>query len=723
MATVTALLDQLINGLTVGVVFVLLAAGLSIVFGVMDVINFAHGELYALGAYFAFSLLTAAGDPSAFWVALVAAPLVVAVVGAGIERLTLRPLYGRNPLYHILLTFGLVLVFKDVIEIVWGPGNKSYPTLPAVLDGPVTVAGYSVPRYNLFVIAVGGLVAGGAWYLLRNTRIGLVVRAGAQDREMVRHLGIEIDRYYTLVFAFGAALAGLAGVVLAGRNGLQLAMGDSVIIPAFVVVVLGGLGSFRGAVVGGLFVGVVQTLTRSPVLGDLLEPVPVLGTLADWLTALEGLAVFLLMIAVLLFRPQGLFGNPEWQHSEEEGELLTGGGGAVGPVWRRRLGVAAVAALVVAPFSVGLVLDGFLVYSLLLNVLVWALFAVSLDLVMGYAGLVSLGHVLFYGIGAYGTVLVANGRVADAVAAAPAVGPALSEALATVGYSESVVFALGTGVVVAAVAAWVVGYLSIRVAGVYFAMITLGFAELFRQLVVKLPTDYAGSSDGLYGADLSYSLAGVSLGEVGDVVLVDGVAVGPFVLAQEVRLVYFVVLVATVGGFLIARRTIDAPFGSVLTAIRESETRARFLGYDVVAHKRRAFVMSGALAALAGGLQAITGLVIGAGPSLLHWINSGEVIVMAVLGGMGTLYGPMLGAALFVGGEELLSTYTEFWRAVLGTVFVLFVVFVPRGLVSLPGQIQRRLRERGGGPGPLDAGGDDSDAGAGPDPTPTEGDD
>jgi len=209
------------------------------------------------------------------------------------------------------------------------------------------------------------------------------------------------------------------------------------------------------------------------------------------------------------------------------------------------------------------------------------------------------------------------------------------------------------------------------------------------------------------------------------VVLIEGIALGSVVVAEEVRLVYFVVLASTVGGFLLARRVIDAPFGSVLTAIRESETRARFLGYDVVAHKRRAFVLSGALAALAGGLQAITGLVIGAGPSLLHWINSGEVIVMAVLGGMGTLYGPMLGAALFVGGEELLSTYTEFWRAVLGTVFVLFVVFVPRGLVSLPGRLQRRLRERGGGPGPLDAGdaADDADTNTAPDPTPTEGDD
>jgi len=695
---VEALVDQLLNGLTIGVVYVLLAAGLSIVFGVMDVINFAHGELYALGAYFAFSVITAAGDPNAFWVALLVAPVSVGVVGAGIERLTIRPLYGRNPLYHILLTFGLVLILKDVVEFVWGSGNKSYPATPGVLRGQVALAGFDFPRYSLFVVAVGGLMAGGTWYALNNTRIGLVVRAGAQDREMVRHLGIEVDRYYTLVFAFGAALAGLAGVVLAGRNGLEVAMGDSVIIPAFVIVVLGGLGSFRGAVVGGLAVGVIQTLTRSGVVAEVFAPVPVLGELAALLPALEGLVVFGLMIAVLLFRPRGLFGTPEWQSSEGAGELLTGGGGTLGPVWRRRLAYGAVGLLALAPLGVGVAYGGFVVYSLLVSILVWALFAVSLDLVMGYAGLVSLGHVLFYGIGAYGTVLVADGRVTDLVAAVPAVGSPLAGVLGALGYADSLPLALLTGIVAAAAVAWVVGYLSIRVAGVYFAMITLGFAELFRQLVVKLPASWAGSTDGLYGAELSYSIAGLSLGEVGDVVLFEGLAVGPFLFAREVELLYFVVLACVLGGYLVTRRVIEAPFGGVLTAIRESEARAQFLGYDVVAHKRRAVVLSGALAALAGGLQAVTGLVVGVGPSLLHWITSGEVIVMTVLGGMGTLYGPMLGAAVFQGGQELLSTYTEQWRALLGLVFVLFVVFVPRGIVSLPGEVQRRLRERGGDP-------------------------
>jgi len=234
-----ALAQQVVNGLVVGMVFVLLAAGLSIIFGVMDVINFTHGELFALGAYFAFAV--ASTSWGGFWVALVLAPLGVALVGGAIERFTIRPLYGRNPLYHILLTFGLVLIFKDVIDFVWGTSRKFYQT-PELLSGqPFQVAGLFVGKYDAFVIVGGALVAGVSYLLLERTRFGLIVRAGSMDREMVRHLGIDIDRYYTLVFAFGAALAGLAGVVLAGRNGLQLAMGDSVIVPAFVVDGVDGL--------------------------------------------------------------------------------------------------------------------------------------------------------------------------------------------------------------------------------------------------------------------------------------------------------------------------------------------------------------------------------------------------------------------------------------------------------------------------------------------------
>ncbi|PSQ64968.1 MAG: branched-chain amino acid ABC transporter permease, partial [Halobacteriales archaeon SW_9_67_24] len=367
MVAVSAFVEQLANGVTLGMVYVLLAAGLSIIFGVMDVINFSHGELFALGAYFALSIVAPLGA-TGFWVALVVAPLLVGIVGALIERFTVRPLYGRDPLYHILLTFGLVLIISDLIQLVWGTSQQQL-AVPDVLNQSVAVFGIRLSLYNYFMILVGAVLAIGTWLALNRTTYGTIVRAGSQDREMVRNLGIDIDRYYTLVFGFGAALAAVGGIVLGGYQNVNPGMGNGVIIPAFIIVVLGGLGSFRGAVFGGLLVGVIQTLTRT------------------YVPVLEGLTIFLLMIGVLLAKPQGLFGNPEWQTNEsDEGDLLVGAhGGVFARETRERLGAVVVAVLAVVPIV--LLATGNDYYVTLLNeIFIWAIFALSLDFVMGYAG-------------------------------------------------------------------------------------------------------------------------------------------------------------------------------------------------------------------------------------------------------------------------------------------------------------------------------------------------
>jgi len=648
-----ALLTQVLNGLSVGMVYVLLAAGLSIIFGVMDVINFAHGEFYALGAYLAVGVAAAfAGVGGAFWIALVAAPLVVGVVGGFVERITIRPLYGRNPLYHILLTFGLVLVIADGIELIWGTQPKSLAK-PELLAGPITVAGFQYSLYNYFVILAGGVVALATWLALTETRVGIIIRGGAQDRGMVRNLGIDIDRYYTLVFAFGCMLAAFAGIVLGAKQEVALTMGNQIIIPAFVVVVLGGLGSLRGAVVGGLGIGIVQTFTQT------------------YVPTLSGVIVYLLMVGILLLKPQGLFGNPEWQnHGGEEGDLLTGGGeGLMDTKTRKYLAAGVVVVLALVPLGTGVLYSSYMANSLVLNILVWALFALSLDFVMGYAGLVSLGHVLFYGVGAYATVMV------------------------TLYLSPIFWVGLAVGILLSLAIAWFVGYLSIRVSGVYFAMITLGFAQLAYNAVTKF--DSTGGSDGLYtGYDPMY---GLGIGEVGQVNLLG-----------DIELFYYVVLALVVVSYLVARQMMRAPFGSVLQAIRESEDRAEFLGYDTVAYKRRAFMVSGGLAGLAGGLATINSF--GVGPSFLFWLKSGEVIVMTLLGGMGTLYGPMFGAGAFLGLKEILLTLGEGtpgllgevltqWQGILGVIFVVFVIYVPEGLVSLPATLRARFGAGGGGGG------------------------
>ena len=647
MVSGTQLLDVLLNGLTIGMVYVLVAAGLSVVFGVMGVLNLAHGELLALGAYFAFSLVTGF-DAGGFWVALIAVPLLVGVVGAVTERGLINRVYGRGQLAQILLTFGLLLIIYDLKRFVWGKDPKFYSP-PAVVDQTITLFGFSYSGYSYFIIAVGGLLALAVWAALTRTRVGVVIRAGSEDREMVRNLGVDIDRYYTLVFGAGAALAAFGGVVLGGYQNVSLEMGNAVIIPAFVIVVLGGLGSFRGAVVGGLLVGIVQS------------------AVSTFAPTFQGVVIFLLMIGVLLVRPEGLFGGTSEQVSagrSEPSEFVGGlGGGVLTGRLRSRLGLAAVGVLALVPVFSGVFYSEFVV-SLLITVLIWALFAMSLDIVLGYTGLISLGHALFYGLGAYATLL-------------------------TLLYvSPSAFVALGVALVVTAAAAWVVGHLAIRVSGVYFVMITLAFAEIVRQVAVR--ADVTGGSSGLFGApEPLYGIGGVGI-RFSEVL----VGVEPLVFSGD-ALFYYFVLTVVVASYLGVRRMMAAPFGTVLQAIRESELRARFVGYRVQSVKRRAFVISSTLAGVSGGLFALyNGFV---APDLLNWINSGNAIIMVVLGGSGTLYGPMIGAAAFTLIERQVSAVIPWWRLLLGALFVLVVLFLPKGLVSLPARL-RDLRAGVGGP-------------------------
>lgn len=672
MSSVVNFAEQLVNGVSLGMVYVLLAAGLSIIFGVMDVINFSHGELFALGAYFALSIIDPLGSGVGFWVALVVSPLLVGVVGVVIERFTIRPLYGRDPLYHILLTFGLVLILNDLIKLVWGTSQQNL-AVPQYLTNPITLAGIQVSTYNYFMIGITAALAVGVWLFLNRTKYGMIVRAGSQDRQMVRNVGIDIDRYYTLVFGLGAALAAVGGIILGGYQSVSTGMGNSVIIPAFIIVVLGGLGSFRGAVFGGLLVGVIRTITRTYAGA----PIADLGGFTLAMPDLEGVTIFLLMIAVLLVKPQGLFGNPEWQsEGGEEGELLTGAdGGVFTESTRTKLGAAAVGLLALAPL--GLLTFGNDYYVLLLNrVFILAIFALSLDIVMGYTGLVPLGHTMFYGVGAY------------------------TSALVMLHLTPSFLVAVLGAIVICSIIAWIVGSLSIRVSGVYFAMITLAFAELFYNAVFKF--QFTGGSDGLLGWEPFYGVAGIgaAFSEL-------SLNLAVFEITPNV-VFYYTALALAVLSLLFARRFMNAPFGSVLQSISETEERTEFLGYNVTKYKRRAFVISGGMAGMAGGLLAVKPSTFIISPDqTLAWIHSGEIIVMTLLGGMGTLFGPMIGAGVFTGAEDVLSTYTEQWRMIIGAVFVLFVLFVPRGLVSVPSLLVRKRRERGDGERPMET--DDSE--------------
>jgi branched-chain amino acid transport system permease protein len=297
------LVEQVLNGVQLGVTLFLLAAGLTLIFGIMGVINLAHGSLYMVGAYAA---AYAAMKTGSAVVAVLAGLGAAALIGMAVEYAVIRRLYARDHLDQVLATFGLILFFNQMTIILFGR-QPLFVQVPASLAGAVPLApGLSFPVYRLVIIAVGILVAIGLTLLIARTRLGMLIRAGATHRDMVRALGVDIRLLYTIVFGLGALLAGLAGLMAGPLLAVQVGMGEQILIMTFVVVVLGGVGSIRGAFYGALLVGLVDTLLRS-FLPGLLRGV-IVGPEADALGAgLSSMGVYVLMAAVLLVRPRGLF--------------------------------------------------------------------------------------------------------------------------------------------------------------------------------------------------------------------------------------------------------------------------------------------------------------------------------------------------------------------------------------------------------------------------------
>ncbi len=302
--TLLLLIEQVLNGLQFGVMLFLMAAGLTLIFGVMGLINLAHGSLYMVGA---FAAAAVAGATGSFLLALVAALAAAALAGALVEIVVIRRLYGKAHLDQVLATFALILIFSEGTRWVFG----SFPLfldIPDYLSGPVTLpGGIEYPLYRLALIIVGLLVAAGLWWLTARTRIGMQIRAGENDREMIAALGVNISALYTLVFALGAALAGLAGALVGAIQSVQVGMGEPVLILAFVVIVIGGIGSIKGAFIGAILVGLTDTL-GGIFLPELFKLFMESGAATQTGSALASMAVYILMGLVLIWRPTGLFG-------------------------------------------------------------------------------------------------------------------------------------------------------------------------------------------------------------------------------------------------------------------------------------------------------------------------------------------------------------------------------------------------------------------------------
>ena len=298
----TLLATQLMNGLQLGLLLFLLASGLTLIFGIMDFINLSHGSFYMIGAYFCGTVTTFTGSLLA---GIVVALVCTFAIGALVEWLIARRLYRSDHLDHVLVTFGLILIFDTLVHMIWGAAGMAIP-LPEFLNGQITLGQLVLPTYRLVIILSGLLVAVILFVLVTRTRLGMLIRAGASNRTMVEALGININKLFLIVFAIGATMSGFAGMLIAPITEASIGMGNEIIIIAFVVVIVGGIGSIKGAFYAALIIGLMDTLGRS-YLDDLLEismPTTFAETAAP---ALSAMLVYILMAAVLAFRPQGLF--------------------------------------------------------------------------------------------------------------------------------------------------------------------------------------------------------------------------------------------------------------------------------------------------------------------------------------------------------------------------------------------------------------------------------
>jgi len=592
---------QLLNGLVYGVLLFLMAAGLSLIFGLMNVVSLAHGSFFMLGAYVGLTIFRLTGS---FWLALILAPVPVIVTGIVIERLFLRPLYRRGHMDQVLLTFGFTFVFLDFVQTVWGRSVLRLP-VPELLQGTLHIGAGVFSAYRLFLIGFGFAIALLLWLFLERSRIGAMVRAGVDDAQMAAGLGGNIPALFSGMFGFGVALAALGGVAAGPILGLYPGMDAEILIPAFIVIVIGGLGSLRGAFAGSLLIGVADTFGKA------------------YLPSLALFLIYLAMILVLLVRPQGLFGI-KYADSAPAAVSTT----PVPPTTRTRIfELIALAALIALPFAVS---D----YgrTLIAEIFIFAIFAMSLDLLLGFTGLMSLGHAAFFGLGAYAVGVLGN----------------------MLGINAWI--GIVAGVALASLAAGLIGWFCVRTGGVTFLMLTLAFSQLVFSIALKW-RDVTGGSDGLaiaekpgfLGFDLSNSLV-----------------------------MYFMALAFFVLVYWALRRLINAPLGRVFIGIRENEQRMLAVGYPTRAYKLLSFTIAAALAGLSGGLYAIFNGFISA--DALYWTASGDVLIMTMLGGAGTLIGPAIGSGVFLLMKNVVSSYNEHWLAIIGITFICCVMFFPDGI-------------------------------------------
>lgn len=538
--TLNSFLFQAVNGLSTASGLFFVAAGLSLIFGVTRIVNIAHGSLYMIGTYIAYSFATRFGGALGFWGGIVATALLVGLIGAAIEIVLLRRIYRAPELFQLLATFALVLVINDATLWLWGPEDLLGPRAPG-LSGAVQFLGRRMPSYDIFLIFIGPFVLWLLHIALAKTRFGRLMRAATQDREMVGALGVNQAMLFTCVFALGALLAGFGGALQIAREPATLATDLIAIGDAFVVVVVGGMGSITGAYLAAVIIAEVKALCIG--LG-----VVTFGSISVNFSKMTLVAEFLVMAVVLIARPYGLLGREQVavRSVAEPEEPIRPATPAL-----KTAGLILLVVLVCMPL-----LANSSPYTLVLgvDVLIAILFATSLHFIMGPGGMHSFGHAAYFGLGAYGAALLVKW------------------------FAAPMGLALTAAPVLALLGALLFGWFAVRLSGVYLAMLTLAFAQIVWASVFQWE-ELTGGSNGILGI---WPAAPFD-------------ARGPF---------YFLTLALTALGVLLLRRFLFAPFGYAMRAGRDSPLRAEAIGLDVKRVHWLAFGIAGAVCGVAGGLFA-----------------------------------------------------------------------------------------------------------------------
>jgi branched-chain amino acid transport system permease protein len=600
---------QFLTGLSDASALFLVACGLSLIFGVSRIVNLAHGSFYMVGAYTAYYLIDFFPHGIfSFWTGILLAALIVGLAGVVIEVFLLRRLYHAPELFILFATFGIVLIIQDLSRWLFGAEDILGQQAPG-LEGSIDIMGTLLPQYDIALIVIAPLILAGLWLLLNRTRWGILVRAATEDREMSDALGVNQTRLFTSVFFLGSCLAGLGGAVQLPKGGANLLMDLNMIAAAFVIVVVGGMGSIPGAYLASAIIGELNSF------GVLVFPQSTL------------VLMFLAMAVVLIIRPHGFFGKAE----AGEHEAVEATESVLKPASKKLklLGLIFLIFIFVMPAFVGS-------FSLVLmtEIALFALASMSLYFMMA-GGMVSFGHAAFFGGGAYTAALMVH-------------------------YTQSPMeLALLLAPLFVGLLALIIGWFCVRLSGVYFAILTLAFAQICWSVVFQWG-EFTGGDDGI-------------------------LSIWPSSWASEKIVFYYLTMVLCIGGILALRYFIFTPFGYTMRACRDSALRVDSIGINLRHHQWFAFTIAGLFAGLAGGIYVFSkGSVF---PDEMAIPRSFDILFMVLLGGVETLSGPVAGSAAFTWLQDKIARF-DFWQLVLGAIFIFLVVAFPQGIA---GSIHNRL--------------------------------